>query len=118
MTAVDGLLEDLRLHRSTLFSIVVRLRAIALESGHMITEEVKYGGILFASQAGFCGVFAYQNHVTLEFGEGSTLPDPHRVLAGKGKLRRHIRIDTEHDIKTKHVVEYVKAARARCDGCS
>ena len=37
MTAVDGLIEDLRLHRSTLFSIVVRLRAIALESSHMIT---------------------------------------------------------------------------------
>ena len=75
MNRVENQLEDLRLHRGTLFPIVTRLRAMALASGPAITEEVKYGGILFASRTGFCGVFAYTNHVTLEFGDGSTLPD-------------------------------------------
>lgn len=93
MNRVENLLEDLRLHRGALFPIVTRLRAMALASGLAITEDVKYGGILFASRTGFCGVFVYTNHVTLEFGDGSTLPDPHGVLAGKGKLRRHIRFD-------------------------
>lgn len=115
MSTVEGLLDDLRLHRGALFPIVAHLRALALASGPQITEEIKYGGILFASRTGFCGVFAYQNHVTLEFSEGNQLPDPHGVLAGKGKFRRHIRIDTEDDIKTKHVEEYVKAARAHSD---
>ena len=86
MTTVEEHLEDLRLHRGSVFTIVVRLRAMALASGPAITEEVKYGGILFASYAAFCGVFAYQNHVTLEFSEGNTLADPFGVLAGKGKL--------------------------------
>lgn len=116
MSTVEGLLEDLRLFRGALAPIVERLRAIALASGPETAEEVKYGGILFASRTGFCGVFAYQNHVTLEFSEGSMLPDLHGVLAGTGKFRRHIRIDAEHDIETKHVEEYVKAARAQSDG--
>lgn len=118
MSAVEGLLEDLRQHRGALFPIVARLRALALASGPQITEEVKYGGILFASRTGFCGVFAYKNHVTIEFSEGHTLPDPHGVLAGQGKIRRHIRIDSEHDIETKHVDEYVMVARANSDGSS
>ncbi|WP_211841113.1 DUF1801 domain-containing protein [Roseinatronobacter monicus] len=94
---------------------MARLRDIALASGPQITEEVKYGGILFASRTGFCGVFAYRNHVTLEFSVGRQLPDPHGVLAGKGKFRRHIRIDTEHDIEAKCVDEYLNAARAHSD---
>lgn len=72
---------------------------MALASGPAITEDVKYGGILFASRTDFCGVIVYTNHLTLEFDDGSTLPDPHSVLAGKGKLRRHIRIDSEHDLE-------------------
>ncbi len=116
MTAVEDMLEDLRLRRSALFPIVTRLRALALSSGRAITEEIKYGGILFASRAGICGVFAYQSHVTLEFSEGSTLSDPYGVLAGKGKFRRHIRIDTEQDIETKHVEYYLAAARMQSDG--
>lgn len=115
MNRVESLLEDLRLHRGALFPIVTRLRAMALASGPTITEEVKYGGILFASSTDFCGVFAYTNHVTLEFGDGSMLPDPHGVLVGKGKLRRHIRIDSEHDLEFKKVGDYINAARARID---
>jgi hypothetical protein len=115
MNGVEKLLEDLRLHRGALFPIVTRLRAMALASGPAIAEEVKYGGILFASSNAFCGVFAHTNHVTLEFSDGSTLPDPHGVLAGKGKLRRHIRIDSEHDLEAKKVVDYINAARAKSD---
>ena len=115
MNRVENLLEDLRLHRGTLFPIVTRLRAMALASGPALTEEAKYGGILFASRPGVSGVLLYPNHGTLEFGDGSTLPDPHGVLAGKGKLRRHIRIDSEHDLEAKKVGDYINAARARSD---
>jgi hypothetical protein len=118
MTTVEEHLEDLRLHRGSVFTIVVRLRAMALASGPAITEEVKYGGILFASYAAFCGVFAYQNHVTLEFSEGNTLADPFGVLAGKGKFRRHIRLDDERDIEANHLEAYIRAARAQIDGTS
>jgi hypothetical protein len=44
MSAVEGLLEDLRLHRGALLPIVTRLRAMALASGPEITEEVNFDG--------------------------------------------------------------------------
>ncbi len=112
MTPVEKFMEDIRLNRGALFPIVARLRAMALACGPVITEEFKYGGILFTSRAPFCGVFAYRDHVTLEFSEGSALADPFGVLAGKGKFRRHIKLDTEHDIEAKHVASYLQVACA------
>ncbi len=54
---VASFLEDVRDHRGGLHAIVERLREIALNSGPAITEEVKYGGLLFSSGSSFCGVF-------------------------------------------------------------
>jgi hypothetical protein len=61
------MLKIAQTHPPVLHSIAQRLRALALASGPDTTEEVKYGGILFAGQEGFCGVFVYNAHVTLEF---------------------------------------------------
>ncbi|HIH0966215.1 TPA: DUF1801 domain-containing protein, partial [Vibrio cholerae] len=36
-----------------------------------LSEEVKYGGILFTSDVQFCGVFAYKKHVSVEFNKGA-----------------------------------------------
>ncbi|MDR2154724.1 MAG: DUF1801 domain-containing protein [Burkholderiaceae bacterium] len=63
-----------------------------------ITEEVKYGGLLFSAAHPFCGVFAYARHVSLEFGNGASLPDKYKALEGAGKLRRHIKLTSPRDI--------------------
>ena len=80
-----------------------------------ISEEIKYGGILFAADKPFCGIFSYSKHVSLEFGGGASLPDRHNVLEGEGKLRRHIKLLSQEDVVVKHVREYLtlalKAAR-------
>ena len=69
-----------------------------------------YGGFVFAATAQFCGVFAYTAHASIEFGRGCDLNDPHRVLEGSGKLRRHIKVHKLADIKAKHVPAYIKQA--------
>jgi hypothetical protein len=79
-----------------------------------VSEEVKYGGLLFSQGAPFCGVFSYTRHVSLEFGEGASLPDPHQVLEGAGKLRRHIKLGSLQDISDKHVGEYLVLALQAC----
>jgi len=107
---VAAFLKDLSEQRHDLFQIATRLREIALAAGPAITEEVKYGGILFSSNDGFCGIFAYSAHVTLEFSDGARLPDPHAVLAGGGKHRRHIKLVTLQEIEAKHVEQYVALA--------
>ena len=74
-----------------------------------------YGGTMFEREpgvykTGFCGVFAYANHVSLEFGRGVELTDPDGVLEGKGKLRRHIKLKSLGDLQAKAVESFIKQA--------
>ncbi|MBD9651180.1 DUF1801 domain-containing protein [Ensifer sp. ENS09] len=112
---IQALLREIELDRGDQVAIVTRLREIALSSGPAVTEEVKYGGILFSSAESFCGVFSYAHHVTLEFSRGAALPDPHAALEGSGKLRRHIRLLSPADIDEKHVAQYIEMARQAVD---
>lgn len=104
---ISKLLEDIRLLDQARFELVQSLREIILGLAPSISEEVKYGGILFSAGQPFCGVFAYARHVSLEFGAGASLPDKYKVLEGEGKLRRHIRLSLARDISGKHVREYL-----------
>ena len=63
----------------TQYAIVQAVRALVLQPPFAApTEEVKYGGILFAAQGvSFCGVFGYQGHVSVEFGQGANAARPH-----------------------------------------
>jgi hypothetical protein len=112
MTAerISKLLEDIRLLDSERFELVQALRKLVLGVAPSISEEVKYGGILFSAEKPFCGIFSYAKHVSLEFGEGASLPDKFKVLEGEGKLRRHIKLTSVPDITEKHVGEYLLLA--------
>ncbi|WP_426128131.1 DUF1801 domain-containing protein [Pararhizobium sp. PWRC1-1] len=112
---VEAFLQEIRAHRGELFPIVARLRDMVLAAGPSITEEVKYGGLLFSSGQSFCGVFPYKFHVTLEFSQGAALTDPHGLLSGGGKYRRHIKLETVQDIETRRVADYVAQAREAAD---
>ncbi len=107
---IETFLADIRDRGGNQFAIVSRLRDIVLASGPDISEEIKYGGLLFSAARPFCGIFAYSAHVTLEFSEGAALPDAHGVLMGQGKGRRHIKMTSASDIGEKHVAAYVDLA--------
>ena len=104
---ISKLLEDIRLIDPERFELVRALRKIILGLDSSISEEVKYGGILFSAEKPFCGIFSYTRHVSLEFGAGASLPDKFKVLEGEGKLRRHIKLSSARDIAEKHVGEYL-----------
>lgn len=107
---VQALLEDLCLVDEGRFQIVLSLRRLILSVDPGISDSVKYGGLLFAAGSPFCGVFAYSRHVSLEFSRGADLADPHAVLEGDGKKRRHIKIGHRDEIFKKNVREYVQRA--------
>jgi hypothetical protein len=107
---VTQLLEDIRALDEDRHALVQALRKHILDLGPSVSEEVKYGGLLFSAGTPFCGVFAYAKHVSLEFGAGASLPDPHQVLEGAGKLRRHIKLTTLRDISDKRVQAYLALA--------
>lgn len=107
---VASLLKDIRQLGEDRSVLVQALRQLVLDLDPGVSEEVKYGGILFSAGKPFCGVFAYAKHVSLEFGDGAALPDKHGVLEGAGKLRRHIKLDTMDDIGQKRVQHYLTLA--------
>lgn len=107
---VAALLQDLSLVNQHNHELVQAVRQLVLGLGKEVTEEVKYGGILFSGSQAFCGVFAYTNHISLEFGDGANLPDAYGFLEGKGKQRRHIKLQTLDEIETRKVAHYVQLA--------
>jgi hypothetical protein len=109
---IQKLLNDIQLVSPDRHEIVQDLRKLILGLTTGISEEVKYGGILFGAEHHFCGIFAYTNHVSVEFGNGASLPDKFNVLEGSGKLRRHIKVLSKQDIKGKHVEHYLRLALA------
>jgi hypothetical protein len=107
---ITQFLEDTRSLSEERFTLVQTLRKEVLSLNASISEEIKYGGILFAAGKPFCGIFSYAKHVSLEFGEGAALPDKHKMLEGEGKFRRHIKLVSQDDIAAKHVRAYLALA--------
>lgn len=107
---VENLLQDLNVINSANYEMVQSVRKMVLGLGADVSEEVKYGGILFSATNSFCGVFAYSTHISLEFSEGATLSDKYSVLEGKGKFRRHIKCLQMDEIQNKHLLHYLKLA--------
>lgn len=109
---INHLLNDIRLLDEARYAWVQELRKLILAVDPAMSEEVKYGGLLFSAGKPFCGIFSYAQHVSVEFSQGAALADPHQVLEGAGKLRRHIKLQSGQDVQQKHVRDYVVAALA------
>lgn len=111
---IQTLLQDLQQANPDLHALVLQLREKVYKVAPEAAEQVKYGGLLFSHPEGkdeaFCGIFAYTNHCSVEFGRGAELPNPHQQLLGKGKHRRHIKLNSLDDIQTSHLTETLQAA--------
>jgi hypothetical protein len=97
--------------------IVARLRDLVVAVEPEAAFVAKYGGTLVESVPGqpksqFCGIFAYKDHVSLEFTNGAQLDDPEKVLEGGGKHRRHIKLASLADIVEKRCEDFLRQARS------
>lgn len=108
--SVEALISDIQFLGADQYEVVIAVRRLIHQQFKPCAEEVKYGGILFASGAPFCGLFAYKAHVSLEFSHGALIDDPHDLLEGAGKGRRHLKLATVADIKAKKVSDYLPLA--------
>lgn len=117
MKSPDTLVADIRLISEERHDTVQAVRALVRRLVSPLTEEVKYGGILFASGVPFGGVFAYKEHVSVEFGCGADIDDTLGLLEGGGKHRRHLKLHSVADIEARQLAHYLPlalaAARAR-----
>ena len=108
---VINLLDDWQFANPALHEIANTVRTKILQLADAVGEEVKYGGILFAAPEPFCGIFVYKQHVSVEFSHGAAIVDPHGLLEGKGKGRRHLKLHTLEDVENKHLADYLRLAQ-------
>jgi hypothetical protein len=112
-----GFLEAYHRH---IAELALALREIILEEAPDASESI-YRVYTVAIWFGFSGkmkdMFCYiatsAGHVNLGFPRGSSLPDPNRVLEGKGKAMRHIKFRNQHDVERPFVRRYIQAALER-----
>lgn len=107
---VEELLAEIRDRNADHHALVQSVRKLVRKAVPSVTEEVKYGGVLFTAGAPFCGVFAYTAHVSVEFSHGASIADPWGHLEGGGKGRRHLKLSAAGDVKAKRVADYVPLA--------
>jgi hypothetical protein len=84
-------------------------------------NRAMYGGRVFERELGnpktcVCGIYAYSEHMSIEFTHGAALDDPLGVLEGAGKARRHIKLRSMGDILAKDAEGYIARAFATGGG--
>lgn len=107
---VQQFLEEMLLTDSEKFDILQELRSIVFVLYPQVHERIMYGGIMFACEEDWGGIFASKKHVSFEFGNGCDFKDLQKQLEGTGKHRRHLKIHDVDEIERKDVAFYVKQA--------
>jgi len=92
-------------------AVIAQVKAIAPG----VNLRQMYGGCVFelepdVPKSRIGGVYAYRDHITVEFAKGAHLDDPYAVLEGGGKLRRHIKLRRLADVTDTHVCDYLDRA--------
>ncbi len=100
---------------STAEEITNSIDALITEICPSAGRRTMYGGIVFEKEPGnpktmVCGHFVYAKHVSLEFSNGYQLLDPDKVLEGRGKYRRHIKLTAQGEIQAKSVRSMIEQA--------
>ena len=91
--------------------IISRLRNLASEISKGAREDIKWNALcFFKSERAFVGIMPYKKYVSVIFDRGAELPDPDKILEGKGRKMRHIKIFGCSDIDEKNVGFYIKGS--------
>jgi len=98
--------------------VTLALREVVLEEAPDAIESIvkTYAvsiGFSFTGKPlkdGFCHIVTYSSHVNLGFNRGAQLPDPNKVLVGKGKAIRHITIRDRSELGRPYLRRYLRAA--------
>lgn len=108
---INDFLLDLQSLSPNQFEIIVLIRELFFADNAHLTEEIKYGGLLFSWQdKSVGGIFAYKEHISIEFSNGAEFTDENGLLEGGGKKRRHLKIRLLEDINASNCAYYIQQA--------
>jgi len=105
-------------------SLALAVRQAVLEEAPQAIESISKGyavviGFSFTGKPmkdGFCHLATYTRYVNLGFNRGALLADPDGVLAGTGKLIRHITIRDHDDLNRPFIRRFLQAAIEQVGG--
>ena len=60
-----------------------------------------------------CGITLFKTYVNIMLAQGASLPDPHGLLKGTGKLARHIKVTQTTDLTSPAIRALLEAAYQR-----
>ena len=107
---VQQFLDDLMATDIDKYEIVQQARQTMLACHPQADETIKYGGILFALEEDFGGLFVSKHHVKFDFTQGYKLDDPDNLLEGSGEFRRHLKFKSEADVTEKQLRFFIEQA--------
>jgi hypothetical protein len=99
----------------------MRLRKIVLNHLPGIQEEVDLAAGMIAYTYGkkyqdmICTIIPSKKGIKLGFYKGNELPDPDRILSGKGKISRYVQIHRGTRIPEDAISGLIKSAKAAYD---
>lgn len=77
-------------------------------------NAIGYGGPRVMADM-VCYIAGFKSHANLGFIEGTSLPDPDRLLEGSGENLRHVKVRTAADVQRAGLRALVEAAAARAE---
>ncbi len=108
---VQKFLDEITMIDSEQYKTLNAMREIVFKIYPKTNERIMYGGIMFSLDTeDFGGLFARKNHISFEFSKGSIMKDPNKLLEGRGKFRRHLKIKSKEDVRNKDVDFFIKQA--------
>lgn len=112
--SVNDFLTDLHFISTDQFEMMILIRDVFLKSNKNLVEEIKYGGLTFNLKGSLIGgIYAYKDHVSIEFSNGANFTDLDSILDGQGKKRRHIKIYTSDDVIKKNSEYFINQASTK-----
>src|SRR5262245_58866288 len=112
------LLEYLSAYDPPIGQLALALRVFVLDEAPDAIESIydAYNAVAFGFsftgrlKEGFIHIASYSKHVNLGFNRGASMPDPNKVLVGKGSTVRHIKFLPGVDPNRPYLRRYILAA--------
>jgi hypothetical protein len=86
-------------------------RLVKAKAGHL-TEVMKWGNVCWIGHGNVCLIHVEDDHLDFAFFMGTSLPDPKRILVGKGQYLRMIKVRKASDIRPRDLAGLIKSAVA------
>jgi hypothetical protein len=97
--------------------IILELRNIVASVAPEATEEFRNKGFIFYDaqrggpvSAGICQILIIHDHIELAFIHGAFLPDPKKLLEGRSRYKKFVRISNYEDAPWEALKDLIEAS--------